>query len=732
MKKDELLELLNQMTLEEKLGQMLQIKADPFIDSSSLTTGPTKNLHLTNEIIYNVGSILNVSGSDKIKYIQNKYLEKNRNHIPLLFMGDIINGYKTIFPTPLLQGCSWDLNLISQVANISSKECGYAGINVNFYPMVDLVRDSRWGRVMESIGGEDPCLASIYSKAIVNSFHKNNIACSAKHFIGYGAVESGKEYNKVDMSIQELKEYYLPAFKSCIDSGIDMIMPSFNTLNGIPCSANTWLLNNLLRKDLNFNGIIISDYSAIYELIYHGYAKDFRDAAIKALNAGINIEMMSTTYWYTFIELAKSNKDIEEKINNSVFKILNLKNKLGLFENPYGNLDMEKEKNYILCKKNRNIARNIASNTFVLLENRNNILPLKKESNVCLIGPYADNVAISGSWSIYNQNDFSTITLKDGLYNKLNKKVPYEKGCNILAIEDFYNLNPSIEDSGYLNNKDFDDSSINLALDIAKNSDLIILAIGEHYKQSGEGASRSRLDLPDIQINLFKKLLSLNKPIVCILFSGRPLAISYLAKNVDALLWVGFPGIEGGHAIADVLYGDINPCGKLNMSFPRTTGQCPIYYNHYNTGRPNITNSRFTSRYMDIPNSPYYPFGYGLSYSKFKYLNLELNSTVISDSNPIIATLRIKNESTMPGYEIIQVYIQDLVGSIVRPVKELKDFKKIFFKANEEKKINFKVTTDMLKFWNDKLDFNFEPGEFIIFVGPNSEYNLLSKKFRIN
>lgn len=727
LKKEKLLELLNQMTIEEKLGQMLQIKADFFELSDISTTGPIKDLNLTHEMIYNVGSILNVAGFDTVKSIQDKYLEKNRNHIPLLFMGDIINGYKTIFPIPLLQGCSWDLELISEIASISAKECGYAGINVNFYPMVDLVLDARWGRVMESISGEDPYLGSLYSKVIVDSYHKNNISCCAKHFIGYGAVQSGKDYSKVDMSLQELKQYYLPSFKSCIESGIEMIMPSFTTLNGIPCTANVWLLKDLLRKELNFNGIIISDYSAIYELIAHGYAKDESDAAFKALDATVDIEMMSSTYIHTLPNIIKTNKALLKKIDDAVFRILSLKNELGLFENPYANLNAEKEKTYILCKENRDIARQIASNTFVLLENKNNILPLSKETKICLIGPYSNNIAISGSWSIYSKNESSTVTLKDGLYNKLNKEFPYENACHILTEEEFYNLEPSAPKPEYNPKENFNKN--NLALDLSKQSDVIILAIGEHYKQSGEGASRSNIELPNNQIQLLNSLLPLNKPIICILFSGRPLEISYLAKNVNALLWVGFPGIEGGNAIADVLYGDVNPCGKLILSFPQNSGQCPIYYNHYSTGRPNIVNSRFTSKYIDIPDKPYYPFGYGLSYSNFKYLNLKLDSTLISESSPINASVKIKNESNIPGYEIIQVYIQDLFGSIVRPVKELKSFKKVYFQAYEEKEIKFEITTEMLKFWNDKLEFVYEPGEFKIFIGPNSEYDLLSAKF---
>lgn len=541
MKKEKLFELLNQMTIEEKLGQMIQITADPFNPSSSSDTGPTKDLNLTDEMIYNVGSILNIAGSTTVKSIQEQYLEKNRNHIPLLFMGDIINGYKTIFPIPLLQGCSWDLNLISKTSSISAKECGYAGIHVNFYPMIDLVRDARWGRIMESISGEDPYLGSLYSKTIVDSYHKNNIACCAKHFIGYGAVESGKEYNKVDINIHDLYEYYLPAFKSCINSGIEMIMPSFNTLNGIPCTANTWLLQDLLRKELNFNGVIISDYSAIYELIAHGYATDESDAALKALKSTVDIEMMSSTYIHSLCKLVHSNKKLEEKINNAVFRILTLKNNLGLFENPYGNLNSKKEKAYILCKENRNLSRHVASNTFVLLENKNNILPLNKETKICLIGPYSNNIALSGSWSIYSKNELSTVTLKDGLYNKLNKEIPFEKACDILSEEEFCNLFNYIEKVPNYNNQNINNISkcnINSALDIAKNSDVIILAIGEHYKQSGEGASRSNIKLPDIQIELLNSLLPLNKPIICVLFSGRPLEISYLADNVDALLWV--------------------------------------------------------------------------------------------------------------------------------------------------------------------------------------------------
>lgn len=731
MNQTKLKNLIKQMTLSEKIGQLIQLKGDYFLDEENTPiTGPSAEINLQADTLYHIGSILNVGGAEKVKQIQDKFLAKNRLKIPLLFTGDVINGYKTIFPIPLLQGCSWDLHLIEECAKISAVEATIAGIQLNFSPMVDLVRDARWGRVLESAGGEDPYLCSCYGISMIQGYQSSGLLSCVKHFAAYGAVESGRDYNSVDMSEKELREFYLPPYQAAIQAGVSSVMTAFNTINAIPCTGNQWLLKNILRESWEFDGLILSDYSAIKELIYHGFAKDEKDAAYKAINATIDVDMMTNIYENNLQTLLEENQIQLSQIDEAVFRMLSLKNQLGLFENPYYRLDIKKEKSILLCKEHLNIARKCISDSVVLLKNEQDILPLKKEEKIALIGPYADNSAISGAWSIYNEENMDTVTLKQGIQNKLKKKeILVAKGSNILTQKEFNSILSAIgEENLTIENEDkILEEYRKEAVKIAKQADIILLAIGEHYRQSAEGGSRSNIELPFIQQALLKELSKLDKPIIAILFSGRPLVVKNIAEKVDALLWVGFPGTEGGNAIADILYGDVNPSGKLNMSFPQHVGQCPIYYNHYNTGRPHIMNSRFMSRYQDIPTSPYYPFGYGLSYSKFDYQNIKLDHHFINNDT-ITATVTIKNNSSIPGHEIVQLYIQDIVGSTVRPVKELKGFQKVFFGAHEEKQVSFEIKNDMLKFWNANMNFVAEPGEFKVYIG-NSSTNLLCDTF---
>lgn len=730
MTKEKLLELLNKMTLEEKIGQLVQVAGGVFLmDNVDSATGPLKDLNLSNQMLYNVGSILNIVGCEKIKKIQDEYLSKNRLKIPLLFMADIINGYKTVFPIPIAQGCSWDEKVIYNCTKISIEEAGAAGTNVNFSPMVDLVRDPRWGRVMESVGGEDPHLGEVFAKTMVEAYQgediskPGNAATCVKHFAAYGAVEGGRDYNTVDMSEREFRQYYLPAYQSAIENGAEMIMTSFNTINGIPASVNQWLLRDLLRKELGFKGIVISDYSAIEETINHGVSKDKKEAAYKAIMAGVDIDMMSNVYANHLKELVEEGKVPEKVLDESVLRVLELKNKLGLFENPYGNTNEEREKKILKSKENLECARKLTAQTFVLLKNEGKILPLKKNKKVALIGPYADNIAILGSWSMFS--DKSKIpTLKETFENKIGaENVFYAKGSEILEEKE---INQILSADGgktvhIKNEKEREKELLKEAVEAAKKADIIVLAIGEHYRQSGEACSRANIEISQIQQNLLNELAKLNKKIVTILFNGRPLVLKDISKKVDALLEVWFPGTEGANAITDVIFGEVNPSGKLTMSFPQATGQCPIYYNHYNTGRPHVNNVRYVSRYQDIPTESYYPFGYGLSYSKFEYSDLKISSDKITKDSPITVKVKVKNNSNIPGKEVIQLYIQDLVGSIVRPVKELKAFKKEYFKEFEEKEITFKITVEMLKFWNEKLENKVESGKFKVFIGPNSE-----------
>lgn len=596
--------------------------------------------------------------------------------------------------------------------------------------MVDLVRDPRWGRVMESVGGEDPYLGETFAKTMIEAYQGEDIsklgnaAACVKHFAAYGAAEAGRDYNTVDMSEREFRQYYLPAYQSAIENGAEMIMTSFNTINGIPASVNQWLLRDLLRKELGFKGIVISDYSAIEETIAHGVSKDKKEAAYKAIMAGVDIDMMSNVYANHLKDLIEEGKVPEAVLDESVLRVLTLKNKLGLFENPYGNTNEEREKKILKCKEHLQKARELTAETFVLLKNEKKVLPLKKDSKIALIGPYADNVAILGSWSIYS--DKARIpTLKETFEKMVGaENVLYAKGSHILEEKDLNHMlledgEPPIHTE---DEKEKEKQMLKEAVEIAKKADVIVLAIGEHYRQSGEACSRANIEISQIQQNLLNELRKLNKKMVTILFNGRPLVLNQVAEKTDALLEVWFPGTEGANAITDVVFGEVNPSGKLTMSFPQATGQCPIYYNHYNTGRPHINDIRFASRYQDIPTESYYPFGYGLSYSNFEYSDLRISNNKMDKNSSITVTVKVKNNSDVPGKEVIQLYLQDLVASVVRPTKELKGFKKVCFKPFEEKEISFEITPEMLRFWNEKMEYKAQTGEFKVFVGPNSKH----------
>ena len=740
MKYKEIVELLNKMTIEEKIGQMVQIGGDVFLsdDTNGMLTGPLKNSHLSKKMIYHVGSVLNIIGAEKVKKVQDEYLSKSRLKIPLLFMDDIINGYKIAFPIPIAQGCSWNTKAIQKMTEISSMESSIAGANVNFSPMVDLSRDARWGRVMESIGGEDPLLGEIYAKTVVKAYQGKNlseigkIASCVKHIAAYGAVEAGRDYNTVDMSEREFRQYYLPAYKAAIEAGAEMLMASFNILNGIPSTVNQWLIQEVIRKELGFKGIIISDYGAIEETIAHGYSANEKEAAKNAINAGIDIDMMSGIYANYLKDLYLENQEIENKVNESVLRILTLKNKLGLFENPYGNTNEVKENTYLMNSKNLEKAKELTQETFVLLKNKNRVLPLKTNKKIALIGPYIDNIGITGSWSMFSDRTKNG-TILDIFKEIMGSQVLYAKGCEILRQEE---INKILSAEGLPmvhveNESQKEQDMIASAIQTAKKADVIVLALGEHYRQTGEACSRSNISLPENQIQLINKLYALSKPMVLILFNGRPVQLSTIEEKLDGILEVWFPGTTGAKAITEMILGENNPSGKLTMSFPQNVGQCPVYYNHYNTGRPHHKNLRYVSRYQDIPTESFYPFGYGLSYCDFKYTELYLNKHKMNKNETITVSVKIENQSDYAGYEVIQLYIQDLYGSVVRPVKELKAFKKEYFKPHEIKYVDFDIDIHMLKFWNEKLEFVAESGEFKVFVGGDS-VNVLEDKFELD
>lgn len=598
--------------------------------------------------------------------------------------------------------------------------------------MVDLVRDSRWGRVMESIGGEDPYLGQVFARAMIKAQKdiktektKEMISC-VKHFAAYGAVEAGRDYNTVDMSQREFRQYYLPAYKEAIDSGAEMIMTSFNIVNGIPATVNKWLLKDLLRNELGFKGIVISDYSAIEETIKHGVSEDKKDAAYKAITAGVDIDMMSNVYAGNLKQLVEEKLISEELIDDAVLRVLRLKNSLGLFEDPYKNIDNREEKVFLSNKENLELARRLTTKTIVLLKNENNILPLNHKQKIALIGPYADNIAILGSWSMFSDKSKIT-TLKEAFEAKIGKEnVIYAKGSEILEEREINQILQS--DGGTMIHTENEEEKLTQYLkeakEAAKQADVIVLAIGEHYRQSGEACSRANIDISNIQKRLLNELAKLNKKIVAIMFNGRPIVLRDISEKVNGLLEAWFPGTEGANAITDIIFGDANPSAKLTMSFPQATGQCPIYYNHYNTGRPHESNVRYVSRYQDIPTESYYPFGYGLSYSKFIYSCLNLSNKVLTKDSKIKVSVKIKNDSNRIGEEIVQLYIQDLVAKVVRPVKELKAFQKVIILPKQEKKVTFEISEDMLKFWDENLRYDSENGDFKVYIGTNSEDTL--------
>lgn len=584
----------------------------------------------------------------------------------------------------------------------------------------------------ESIGGEDPYLGQVFARAMIKAQKdiktektKEMISC-VKHFAAYGAVEAGRDYNTVDMSQREFRQYYLPAYKEAIDSGAEMIMTSFNIVNGIPATVNKWLLKDLLRNELGFKGIVISDYSAIEETIKHGVSKDKKDAAYKAITAGVDIDMMSNVYAGNLKQLVEEKLVSEELIDDAVLRVLRLKNSLGLFEDPYKNIDNREENDLLSNKENLELARKLTTKTIVLLKNENNILPLNHKQKIALIGPYADNIAILGSWSMFSDKSKIT-TLKEAFEAKIGKEnVIYAKGSEILEEREINQILQS--DGGTMIHTENEEEKLTQYLkeakEAAKQADVIVLAIGEHYRQSGEACSRANIDISNIQKRLVNELAKLNKKIVAIMFNGRPIVLRDISEKVNGLLEAWFPGTEGANAIADIIFGYANPSAKLTMSFPQATGQCPIYYNHYNTGRPHESNVRYVSRYQDIPTESYYPFGYGLSYSKFIYSCLNLSNKVLTKDSKIKVSVKIKNDSNRIGEEIVQLYIQDLVAKVVRPVKELKAFQKVIILPKQEKKVTFEISEDMLKFWDENLRYDSENGNFKVYIGTNSEDTL--------
>ncbi len=702
--------LVNEMTLDEKIAQLTQL-ATPFFKGASdggQITGPMAEMGISDETIGNAGSVLGASGAEEVKSIQRKHLKENRLGIPLLVMSDIVHGYKTIFPVPLAIGCSWDLELAEKSAEIAAREASASGVHVTFAPMVDLVRDPRWGRVMESTG-EDPYLNSEFARAFVRGFQGDDltnetdrVAACVKHFAAYGAAEGGRDYNTVDMSERELRESYLPAYKAALDEGCEMVMTAFNTVFGIPATGNKKLMRSILREEMGFDGVLISDWGAVKEMIPHGVAEDEKEAALKALTAGVDIEMMTAAY-VKYLKILVEEGQVEEAlIDEAVLRILTLKEKLGLFENPYRGADEELEKAVVLSTAHREAARELASKSAVLLKNEG-VLPLRKEQNIALIGPFAESGDILGPWSWLGSKK-DAVTVREGFSQKINEaQLTVAGGSDIETISE-----EQIQD----------------ALHAAKDADVIVLALGEDSEMSGEAGCRADIRLPEAQLELIQRMKELGKPIVSVLFNGRPLDLHGVWDETDAVLEAWYPGTEGGAAVADLLYGDVNPSGRLAMSFPYSAGQIPVYYNHYNTGRPKgapDAQERYVSQYLDIPNSPLFPFGYGLSYTEFTYSGMELSSGKMTCDRPLNLTVTVTNSGTAAGEEVVQLYVRDVSGEVVRPLKELKAFEKISLEPGESKEVGFSLTEEQLRYHHSDLTFTSDRGTFIAYIGGNSK-----------
>ncbi len=713
--------LLAKMTLEEKLGQ-LNLPA-----SSDFVTGAVSSSDIAQKVKDGkVGGVFNIRSVTKIKELQEFAVKNTRLHIPLLFGMDVIHGYKTIFPIPLGMSATWDMPLIERSARIAASEASADGIMWTFSPMVDLTRDPRWGRTSEG-NGEDAFLSSAIAKAMVHGYQgddlslKNTIMSCVKHYALYGAAEGGRDYNTTDMSRIRMYNEYFPPYKAAVDAGVKTVMVSFNEIDGIPASGNKWLVDDVLRKQWKFNGMVVSDYTGIPEMVNHGIG-DFKTVNEKALLAGVDMDMVGEGFLNMFKQSLKEGKITQAQIDKACERILISKYELGLFDDPYKYCDEKRSATEVFTEKNRMDARVIAAQSFVLLKNNNNILPIAKGKVIALVGPLANaKENMTGTWSVGADNSKS-ISLLQGLTELVGTygKVAYAKGSN---LEDDYELQKRETMFGKDMERDARtaDQLIQEALTVSANADVIVAALGEGAESTGESASRTNLDLPAAQQKLLKALLATGKPVVLVLFNGRPLTLTWEDANVPSILDVWFAGSEAGYAIADALLGKVNPSGKLSMSFPQNVGQIPLYYNHKNTGRPlSKWFSKFQSNYLDVSNDPLYPFGYGLSYSKFEYSNFAVSDTILKGNKKLIATVAVKNTSATPGKEVVQLYIRDVVGSVTRPVEELKGFQKIELAAGETKKVSFEITPELLKFYNSDLKYDWESGEFQVMVGTNS------------
>lgn len=731
-------DLMSKMTLEEKIGQL------NLPSSGDITTGQAKSSNIAEKIKKGqVGGLFNIKGVEKIKEVQRIAVEQSRLKIPLIFGMDVIHGYETVFPIPLGMAATWDMAAVEQSARIAAIEASADGICWTFSPMVDISRDPRWGRFSEG-NGEDPFLGGQIAKAMVRGYQgvgenmyksNSNIMACVKHYALYGAGEAGRDYNTVDMSrIRMFNEYMYP-YQAAVEAGVGSVMASFNEVDGVPATANKWLMTDVLRKQWGFNGFVVTDYTGISEMIDHGIG-DLQTVSARALKAGIDMDMVSEGL-ATVGKSLKEGKVTQAEIDQACRRVLEAKYKLGLFADPYKYCDVNRAKKEIYTAENRAVARKIASESFVLLKNANNTLPLKKGGTIAVVGPLANTRSnMPGTWSVAVDLT-KPATVVEGIQEVAgsNAKVVYAKGSHLIN-DAKYEQNATM--FGRTLHRDQETRSneemLQEALQISKDADVIVAALGESSEMSGESSSRTEIGIPDVQKELLRELLKTGKPVVLVLFTGRPLTLTWENENVPAILNVWFGGSEAAHAIGDVLFGDVNPSGKLVATFPQNVGQIPLFYNHKNTGRPLHEGrwfEKFRSNYLDVSNDPLYPFGYGLSYTTFSYSDIKLSSTTLDAKGELTASVTVTNTGKYDGAEVVQLYIRDLVGSVTRPVKELKGFEKTFIKAGESKNVSFKITPELLKFYNYNLEYVFEKGDFDVMIGGNSS-DVKSARFTLN
>ena len=724
--------LMGKMTLQEKIGQLnLPV-------SGEIVTGQAKSSNVAGKIRKGqVGGLFNVKGVENIREVQKIAVEQSRLKIPLLFGMDVIHGYETVFPIPLALSCSWDMEAIKESARIAAKESSADGICWTFSPMVDICRDPRWGRMAEG-GGEDPYLGSEISAAMVKGYQgddltdKNTIMACVKHFALYGAPEAGRDYNTVDMSHLSMFNNYFPPYKAAIDAGVGSVMTSFNVVDGIPATGNKWLMTDVLRDRWGFDGFVVTDYTAISEMIAHGMG-DLQQVSAMSLSAGTDMDMVADGFLTTLEKSLKEGKVTMAEIDKACRRILEAKYKLGLFDDPYKYCDASRVKKDIFTAENRAVARKIATETFVLLKNENNLLPLQRKGKIALVGPLANTKAnMPGTWSVAAASDkYNSLyeSMKQSLAGKA--EVFYAKGSNLM-----YDAQREAEATMFgreMRDLRSAQELLDEALSVASQADVIVAAVGESSEMSGESSSRTNLEMPDAQRDLLTALKKTGKPIVLVYFAGRSTVMTWEQENFPAILNVWFGGSEAADAICDVVFGDVSPSGKLTTTFPKNVGQIPLYYNHLNTGRPLEAGkwfSKFRSNYLDIDNDPLYPFGYGLSYTTFRYGDLQLSNNSMNEKGKITASVTVTNTGNYDADEIVQMYIRDMVGSVARPVKELKGFERIHLKKGESRTVSFDITAEQLKFYNSTLNWACEPGEFEVMVGGNSR-DVQTKKFSL-